>query len=218
MLHAALGDLHRAHGGMEGALAQYEKAAAVLHEAGDTTNEAGALLRYGDAQRALKRVGAATQSYSSAAALYVPRDDPRGAGHGEFLVAELAAGVNTRDRRKALHPGDRALSRGRRARGRAGRFRRGARSGGGPARRSIRRECSKRRSAVLARVRTGHVRDADATPGVWTPPAVHPAPAAAQPADDGAAPRPADAPGADARSAATGAAADRDPGRLRSAA
>src|SRR4029079_11914878 len=94
VLHAALGDLHRAQGGMEGALAQDEKAAAVLHEAGDTASEAGALLRCGDAQRALKRIGAATQSYSSAAALYVLLDDPRGAGHGEFLVAELAAGVN----------------------------------------------------------------------------------------------------------------------------
>ena len=193
VLHAALGDLHRAHGGMEGALAQYEKAAAVLHEAGDTANEAGALLRCGDAQRALKRVGAATQSYSSAAALYVLLDDPRGAGHGEFLVAELAAGVHREIAEKHY---TQAIEL----------YREAAEREGAPADpaavpdpvadpRAI--DSARMLEAAergLARVRMGHVRDADATPGVWTPPAVHPAPVAAQPADDGAAPRPADAP------------------------
>src|SRR5512143_53936 len=94
LLHAALGDVHQRAGATEAALDQYEKAAAALHEAGDVASEAGALLRCGDAQRALKRVGAATQSYGAAAALYVILGDPRGAAHGEFLLAELAAGVN----------------------------------------------------------------------------------------------------------------------------
>ena len=93
VLNAALGDVHRAAGRLEAALPHYEKAAAALHEAGDTAAEAGALLRCGDAQRALKRVGAATHSYSASASLYQMLDDPRGAAHGEFLLAELAAGV-----------------------------------------------------------------------------------------------------------------------------
>ena len=94
VLHAALGDVRQRAGATEAALAHYEKAAAALHEAGDGASEAGALLRCGDAQRALERVGAATQSYGAAAALSVMIGDPRGAAHGEFLLAELAAGVN----------------------------------------------------------------------------------------------------------------------------
>jgi tetratricopeptide (TPR) repeat protein len=94
VLHAAIGDVHRQQGNLEAALAQYEQAAAALHGAGDAAAEAGALLRCGDAQRALKRVGAATQSYGGATAIYERLDDPRGAAHGEFLLAELAAGVH----------------------------------------------------------------------------------------------------------------------------
>lgn len=94
LLHAALGDVHRHRQEHEAALAQYDRSAAALHEAGDTAAEAGALLRSGDAQRALKHCGAATQRYAAAAALYALLDDPRGAAHGEFLLAELAAGVH----------------------------------------------------------------------------------------------------------------------------
>ncbi len=94
LLHAALGDVHRQRQEHEAALGQYDQAAAALHEAGDTAAEAGALLRAGDAHRALKRSGAATQRYAGAAALYALLDDPRGAAHGEFLLAELASGVH----------------------------------------------------------------------------------------------------------------------------
>lgn len=94
---AALGDVHRRTGDLERALACYEQAAQALREAGDTAAEAGALLKCGDAQRALRRVGAATQSYAAASAIYHLLDDPRGAAHGEFLLAELAAGVNNRE-------------------------------------------------------------------------------------------------------------------------
>jgi tetratricopeptide (TPR) repeat protein len=94
VLYAALGDVHQRAGEIEPALAAYEKAAAALHEAGNGSSEAGALLRCGDAQRALRRTGAASQSYATAAALYGMLGDARGAGHAEYLLAELAAGVN----------------------------------------------------------------------------------------------------------------------------
>ncbi len=94
VLCAALGDVYRRTAQLEPALSHYEQAVAALHEAGDTAGEAGALLRCGDVQRALRRVGAATQSYAAAIAIYDLLDDVRGAAHGEFLLAELAAGVN----------------------------------------------------------------------------------------------------------------------------
>ncbi|MEO8604289.1 MAG: hypothetical protein ABI629_17070 [bacterium] len=94
ILQRALGDLHRIGGRMDAACTQYDQAAAALHEAGDTAAEADVLLRRGDAQRALQRGGAATQSYTAAAALYESLDDLSGAARGEFLLAELAAGVH----------------------------------------------------------------------------------------------------------------------------
>lgn len=103
VLNAALGDVQRQAGRMEAAVGHYEQAAAALHEAGDPAAEAGALLRCGDAQRALKRVGAATHSYGASAALYQMLDDPRGAAHGEFLLAELAAGVQRDIAEKHYH-------------------------------------------------------------------------------------------------------------------
>jgi len=94
ILQRALGDLHRIGGNFEAACAQYDQAVAALHEAGDAATEADALLRRGDAQRALQRIGAATQSYSAAVALLDTLDDARGAAHGEFLLAGMASGVH----------------------------------------------------------------------------------------------------------------------------
>lgn len=189
VLNAALGDVHRAAGRLEAALPHYEKAAAALHEAGDTAAEAGALLRCGDAQRALKRVGAATHSYSASAALYQMLDDPRGAAHGEFLLAELAAGVQRdiaeKHYRQAIElyreaaerepPPVPAAAPAPSAEGEA-------LEGEGidavaPADivTDPRRIDSARMLAIaergLERLLAGPVRDADAAPGVWTPPA-----------------------------------------------
>ncbi|MBX3027091.1 hypothetical protein KF840_19490 [bacterium] len=169
VLHAALGDVHQQAGATEAALAEYEKAAAALHEAGDAASEAGALLRCGDAQRALKRVGAATQSYGSAAALYVMLGDPLGAAHGEFLLAELAVGVN-RDIAEKHYA--QALELYREAAEREG----GEAGGEIPLSVADPRQIDSARMAVvveraLERLSLGPARPAAAEPGEWTPPA-----------------------------------------------
>ncbi len=200
VLHAALGDVHRRQGGMEAAVAQYEKAAGVLHEAGDTASEAGALLLCGDAQRALKRIGAATQSYSSAAALYVLLDDPRGAAHGEFLVAELAAGVNREIAEKHY---TQAIDLYREA---AERESPPVEAADIPDPVVDPRLIDSARMAEVAergldRLRAGSVRDADSTPGMWTPPVATPA-ASSAPAAGGTSPRATEVPAAAAPPAA----------------
>lgn len=175
ILHAALGDVHQRAGATEVALAHYEKAAAALHEAGDGASEAGALLRCGDAQRALKRVGAATQSYAAAAALYVVLGDPRGAGHGEFLLAELAAGVNREIAEKHYAQAIEL-------------YREAAEREGAPAGAAAEpllsvadpRQVDSARMAEAAargleRLRAGPLRAPEPAPGAWTPP-VAPAP------------------------------------------
>lgn len=191
MLYAALGDVHQQVDATEAALAAYEKAAAALHEAGDGASEAGALLRCGDAQRALKRVGAATQSYSAAAALYVMLGDPRGAGHGEYLLAELAAGVN---REIAAKHYAQAVDLYREA---------AERDGAAeppldevPLSVADPRQVDSARMALVAagaleRLPSVPQRPADASPGEWTPPpaaAPAPAPASAATAAPAAAP------------------------------
>lgn len=182
LLHAAIGDVHRQQGTLEAALTQYEQAAAALHEAGDTAAEAGALLRCGDAQRALKRVGAATQSYTGATALYDLLDDPRGAAHGEFLLAELAAGVH-RDIAEKHYA--RAIELYREAAGREGA---GAAADAAELPEAVadpRPIDSGRMVEVAARglerLREGPVRPAEPAPAVWTPPPAAAEPSAAAP-------------------------------------